>query len=106
MDTDQIIVSITNGIFGFIMMAWLFSMATTSQSLIDENQLIIDEIMEKSWIHDPEIAFLVGQLEKFPGFSGLQFFTMNNALLTSITANVITYLIVFIQFGGSGSSEK
>ena len=49
------------------------------------------------------IAFGLGE---FQGFHGNNYFVLGKPLLTSITANFITYLIILVQFKVSESSVK
>ena len=46
---------------------------------------------------------MVKRLEKFAGFTALNYFNVNKSLLTSIIANFLTYFIVLLQFGMSPS---
>ena len=68
--------------------------------------------LEEIYIEDHEFLFfhgqlrdarfakqlIINQLQDFKGFDGLGYFTLGKPLLTSITANILTYLIVLIQF--------
>ena len=49
---------------------------------------------------------LVNEFQDFRGFDGLGYFTLGKPLLTSITANILTYLIVLIQFKISENSTQ
>ena len=52
-----------------------------------------------------DIQFQTGQsegvtslLEEFKGFNAKGFFTLNHSLLTGMTANFVTYLVILVQF--------
>ena len=45
-------------------------------------------------------------LDEFQGFHGNNYFVLGKPLLTSITANFITYLIILVQFKVSELSVK
>ena len=45
------------------------------------------------------------QLEKFKGFSANGYFTVNHSLLTGMTANFVTYMVILIQFQQSSSTS-
>ena len=58
-----------------------------------------------------DIQFQTGQaeavislLEEFKGFNAKGFFTLNHSLLTGMTANFVTYLVILVQFKQSESS--
>ena len=54
-------------------------------------------------LEEPFMKKMVKRLEKFTGFTALNYFSLNKSLLTSIIANFLTYFIVLIQFGISAS---
>lgn len=49
---------------------------------------------------------IVSGLDEFRGFHGNNYFVLSKSLLTSISANFMTYLIILIQFKVSESSQK
>ena len=60
-----------------------------------------------------DIQFQTGQseavtslLEEFKGFHAKGFFTLNHSLLTGMTANFVTYLVILVQFKQSEPSAS
>ena len=58
-----------------------------------------------------DIQFQSGQaeavitlLDEFKGFDAKGYFTLNHSLLTGMTANFVTYLVILVQFKQSESS--
>ena len=102
------------GYIAFIMeyayIVWIFNY--DSEHLCDQVKLL-KNTLDEIYIEDHEFVFgkggqlrdarfarnlMVNQLQDFRGFDGLGYFTLGKPLLTSITANILTYLIVLIQF--------
>ena len=102
------------GYIAFIMeyayIVWIFNY--DSEHLCDQVKLL-KNTLDEIYIEDHEFVFgkggqlrdarfarnlMVNQLQDFKGFDGLGYFTLGKPLLTSITANILTYLIVLIQF--------
>ena len=88
---------------------WIFN--HDSQHLTDEIynlKKLIEEIdiedhefmLVKAKLQDVNSARarIIRGLEGFNGFDGLGYFSLGKSLLTSITSNILTYLIVLIQF--------
>ncbi len=60
-----------------------------------------------------DIQFQTGQaeavitlLDEFKGFDAKGYFTLNHSLLTGMTANFVTYLVILVQFKQSESSTN
>ena len=60
-----------------------------------------------------DIQFQTGQaetvitlLDEFKGFDAKGYFTLNHSLLTGMTANFMTYLVILVQFKQSESSTN
>ena len=94
----------------FAYIVWIFN--HDSEHLCDQVKLL-KNTLDEIYIEDHEFVFgkggqlrdarfarnlMVNQLQDFRGFDGLGYFTLGKPLLTSITANILTYLIVLIQF--------
>jgi hypothetical protein len=89
-------------------MAFIFCMLTFTVQHIEDS---VNDLVEKVFdIQDetgggPALTLdthlqnqVVRKLQNFDGYSALDFFNLKKSLLSSIFANVVTYLIVLIQF--------
>jgi hypothetical protein len=89
-------------------MAFIFCMLTFTVQHIEDS---VNDLIEKVFdIQDetgggPALTLdthlqnqVVRKLQNFDGYSALDFFNLKKSLLSSIFANVVTYLIVLIQF--------
>ena len=100
----------------FAYIVWIFN--HDSEHLCDQVKLL-KNTLDEVYIEDHEFLFgeggqlqdarfarnlMVNQFQDFRGFDGLGYFTLGKPLLTSITANMLTYLIVLIQFKISENS--
>ena len=104
------------GFFGVFFIYLTYSYCIFSQSIKDSADEIKDIIL-KSSIGDEDTYVLDGKilrsmqseikmqkkrivkgLERFQGYHGNGYFTLGKSLLTSVVANLITYLIILIQF--------
>ena len=100
----------------FAYIVWIFN--HDSEHLCDQVKLL-KNTLDEVYIEDHEFVFgeggqlrdarfarnlMVNQFQDFRGFDGLGYFTLGKSLLTSITANILTYLIVLIQFKISENS--
>ena len=100
----------------FAYIVWIFN--HDSEHLCDQVKLL-KNTLDEVYIEDHEFVFgeggqlrdarfarnlMVNQFQDFRGFDGLGYFTLGKPLLTSITANILTYLIVLIQFKISENS--
>ena len=87
----------------------LYEFCIRSQNIVDEHENLLDALESNhSYLYkldEPYMKNMVKRLEKFKGFTALNYFNVNKSLLTSIVANFLTYLIVLIQFGMSASSS-
>lgn len=87
----------------------LYEFCIRSQNIVDENKNLLDTLKSNhlylNKLDEPYMKNMVERLDKFTGFSALNYFNVNKSLLTSIVANFLTYLIVLIQFGMSASSS-
>ena len=82
-----------------------------SQYIVDDVQNLV-EVLQRLPIQDNQMAcidnelhpamyvreLLVKKLESFNGFDAGGLFKLNKSILSGITANFITYVIVLIQF--------
>ena len=96
-------------VFQFAYIVWILN--HDSEHLYLQVQSL-KNALEEIYIEDHEFIFfhgqlrdarfakqlIINQLQDFKGFDGLGYFTLGKPLLTSITANILTYLIVLIQF--------
>ena len=53
--------------------------------------------MNESEIIDEKESVYIN-LDEFKGYNAEDFFTVNNSLITGMTSNFVTYLIILIQF--------
>ena len=58
----------------------------------------------KSQLSECQTDSISSLLEKFQGFSANGYFTVNHSLLTGMTANFVTYMVILIQFQQSTST--
>ena len=83
----------------------LYEFCIRSQNIVEEHEKLLEAIESNheylNKMEEPIMKKMVQRLEKFTGFTALNYFTVNKSLLTSILANFLTYLIVLIQFGMS-----
>ena len=100
----------------FAFVVWIFN--HDSEHLCNQFKLL-KNTLNGIYIEDHEFVFgeggqlqdarfarnlMVNEFQDFSGFDGLGYFTLGKPLLTSITANILTYLIVLIQFKISENS--
>ena len=85
----------------------LYEFCIRSQNIVEEHEKLLEAIESNhaylNKMEEPIMKKMVKRLEKFTGFTALNYFTVNKSLLTSILANFLTYLIVLMQFGMSPS---
>ena len=106
---QQFIITMDFFIFACQQIFMLYEFCIRSQNIVDENKNLLDTLKSNHLylykLDEPYMKNIVERLEKFTGFSALNYFNVNKSLLTSIVANFLTYLIVLIQFGMSASSS-
>ena len=49
---------------------------------------------------------VIALLDEFKGFDAKGYFTLNHSLLTGMTANFVTYLVILVQFKQSEYDES
>ena len=87
----------------YILLTWyLCSFSQTLLTKIEElknafsNIKFCKEMNETEFVDEKNSIYF--QLDGFQGFNAENYFTVNNSLMTGMTANFVTYLIVLIQF--------
>ena len=101
---EQIIFIVSYVLFGAVQTFSLYNLIMKSHMLIDRVSNLIDAISKTE--EEKTTDRILEKLKRFQGFSAMDFFTLNKPLLTSITANFVTYLIVLIQFRASETPTK
>ena len=87
--------------FGMILQ--LMFLCKLSEELATEVSNINTKLL-KSQSSKGQTDSISSQLEKFKGFSANGYFTVNHSLLTGMTANFVTYMVILIQFQQSTST--
>ena len=112
------------GFYGIYFLYFAFSYCILSQTIKDSAD-DIKVILKKTGINKDDFYILQGQIlkamksrqqilkkqiemefKKFQGFHGNGYFVLGKPLLTSVVANIITYLIILIQFKVSELSSQ
>ena len=81
----------------------LVYLCTFGENVVTVVQDINTKILESQTSNEVGLAVSV-QLQNFHGFSADGFFTVNHSLLTGMTANFLTYMVILIQFQQSSTS--
>ena len=82
--------------FGLIYLVFRF--CSTSEDLAINVQELKEWIMENLSGNVGEIDTITFHLQDFQGFDGNGFFTLNHSMVTAMTANIATYLVILVQF--------
>ena len=100
------------GFYGMYFLYFAYSYCILSQSIkdsADDIKIILKktdinkEMKSREQIFKKQIEM---ELKKFQGFHGNGYFILGKPLLTSVVANIITYLIILIQFKVSELSSQ
>ena len=83
--------------FGFLYL--IFQLCCLSEMLVvnvgELEDLIIDYQFKNGESRKNDVCYL---LSKFKGFDANGYFTLNHSMLTGMIANIVTYLVILIQF--------
>ena len=79
----------------------LYVFCTISEKIISQVQAMKTKVMNLE-LQTLESSLVYSALGEFQGFDANGYFVLNHSLLTGITANVTTYLVILIQFKQSG----
>ena len=101
--TNEIILCCGNLIGCFTIALQLLYLCTFGEQVARIVQDINTKILESQTSNEIGLGVSV-QLQNFHGFSANGFFTVNHSLLTGMTANFLTYMVILIQFQQSSSS--
>ena len=82
--------------FGLIYLVFRF--CSTSEDLAINVQELKEWIMENLSGNVGEIDTITFHLQDFQGFDGNGFFILNHSMVTAMTANIVTYLVILVQF--------
>ena len=107
---DQTILTACFLIFALQQIYMLYTFNIKSQKIVDKHKTLLEALDCKDVIYsvkveDTCLTKLKTKLEKFTGFTALNYFTLNKSLLTSIFANFLTYIIVLLQFNPGDSVD-
>ena len=81
----------------------LVYLCTFGENVVTVVQDINTKILEFQTSNDVGLPVSV-QLQNFYGFNANGFFIVNHSLLTGMTANFLTYMVILIQFQQSSTS--
>ena len=110
--TEQTILTYCFLIFALQQIYMLYIFNIKSQKIVDKHKTLLEaldsnqDMIYMVKVEDTCLKKLTTKLEKFPGFTALNYFTLNKSLLTSIVANFLTYIIVLLQFNPGDSSDN
>ena len=105
--------------FGVLLCIILYISNEASQQLLNAMQTMKQAIIEMPTSDDDDVVVLDGKeyvgnyaryvllerINSFKGFTALDFYDLGRPMLSTITSNFITYLIILIQFKLSASSN-
>ena len=104
MEWERKFIFIYNGLMALGLLYWIISVSTTSEmlavyvrqleDLIMNVQLKANEVQQQNMV--------CNFLSKFSGFDANGYFTLNHSMLTGMIANIVTYLVILVQFRQSG----
>ena len=104
---QQFIISVDFWIYACQQCYMLYEFCIRSQNIVEEHEKLLETLESNhaylNKMEEPIMKKMVKRLEKFTGFTALNYFNVNKSLLTSILANFLTYFIVLVQFGMSAS---
>ena len=90
-------------ILGLVTYCWM------SEELARQTKNLKNKIMEEDINHTDTIqndsSYICSLLEEFEGYDGNGFFTLNHSLLTGMTGNFVTLMVILIQFKQSEKQE-
>ena len=112
MDADESMEWQRQGIFiscGILALGFfylIFALCHTSEMLVvnvgELEDLLIDYHFKNNW-ESPQKNEVCNLLSKFKGFEANGYFTLNHSMLTGMIGNLVTYLVILVQFRQSGA---
>ena len=75
-----------------------FCLNDMSQNVFKDVQILKDKLLTLDWSQNQNKLAIAHLLDSFKGFDCNGFFSLGRPLLTSVTSNFVTYLIILIQF--------
>ena len=75
----------------------LYTFCTLSEEVASEVQELKTKIIDFE-VQDVQTNSIIKKLDEFKGFSAYGYFTLNQSLLTGMTTNFATFLVILIQF--------
>ena len=104
---QQLILSLDFWIYACQQSYMLYEFCIRSQNIVEEHETLLEALESNHTylyqLEEPFMKKMIKRLDKFTGFTAMNYFSLNKSLLTSIIANFLTYFIVLIQFGISAS---
>ena len=104
---QQLILSVDFWIYACQQSYMLYEFCIRSQNIVEEHETLLEALESNHTylyqLEEPFMKKMIKRLDKFTGFTAMNYFSLNKSLLTSIIANFLTYFIVLIQFGISAS---
>ena len=91
--------------FFFCAMFLLYNLCSYSEFMANKVQELKRKILDIQFQNGEADAILI-LLDEFKGFNGDGYFTLNKALLTSMTSNFICFFVILIQFKQSESNNN
>ena len=80
-----------------------FSYCTLSEDLANKVQRLKIAVLSKG---NHQVEDIIQELDDFKGFDGNGYFTLNHSLLTAMTTNFATFLVILVQFKQSEKSGE
>ena len=91
---------ISCGILAFGFLYLIFQLCDLSEMLVvnvgELEDLIIDYQLKN--VESRQHSDVCNLLSKFKGFDANGYFTLNHSMLTGMIANIVTYLVILVQF--------
>ena len=86
-----------------LMIAWIIILVTNcwlSEKVAKQAKCLKNKIMEGASYHtvSDDSNYICSLLDDFKGFDGNGFFTLDHSLLTGMTGNFVTLMVILIQF--------
>ena len=93
------------------MIAWIIILVTNcwlSEKVAKQAKCLKNKIMEGASYHtvSDDSNYICSLLDDFKGFDGNGFFTLDHSLLTGMTGNFVTLMVILIQFKQSEEQSK
>ena len=93
-------VSVSYGVLAFGNLCLIFHLCHVSEILVvtvgELEKFIIEDLLENG--ESQQQNAVCNLLSKFKGFSANGYFTLNHSMLTGMIANIVTYLVILVEF--------